>query len=95
MTWTGADGAQLTGEHGYTVLLSPNPPVDAFWSITTLTCATPVSSPTQSIAIPSAIAPDTGEVLHRRQGSHAIGATASAWKVGNPDRPARDVAGGS
>jgi uncharacterized cupin superfamily protein len=33
MAWTDADGAQLTGEHGYTLLLSPNPPTDALWSI--------------------------------------------------------------
>jgi len=59
MAWTDADGAQLTGEHGYTLLLSPNPPADALWSITLLTCATPVSTPTQSIAVPSAIASGT------------------------------------
>ena len=62
MTWTDADGAQLTGEHSYT--MSPPPPRRPTrpGRSRCRTCATPVSSPTQSIAIPSAIAPGTGEV---------------------------------
>jgi hypothetical protein len=34
MTWVDADGQELTGEHSYTLRLSPPPPVDAFWSLT-------------------------------------------------------------
>ena len=34
MTYTDADGDQLVGRNRYTLTLSQDPPVDAFWSIT-------------------------------------------------------------
>ncbi len=34
MTYVDADGNPLTGDHSYVLRLDPEPPVDAFWSIT-------------------------------------------------------------
>ncbi|WP_448809064.1 DUF1254 domain-containing protein [Agromyces bauzanensis] len=89
--YTDADGAQLTGAHGYELRLAEAPPADAFWSITMYSMPEYhlVENPIRRYSIgdrtPGLVAGDDGSLVIRMQHARPDDETAAANWLPTPE----------